>query len=406
MKTAYFVLTTVGVFSLIGCGGGGSGTTTPPPTSTLTITDYTPVVARGAYFFVQASSSAEEIEVRLDGILLPGLISQHIYVTGVGAIYQIPASFAPGAATLRVRAKGAGSDSDAKVMTITEPIFQDDALACGVFQEHKATGEVHMCMPLSTGVALADYDNDGDTDMFLGNLAFPGRLMRNDGDTDNDDLPNFVEVANSGLGNTVNISSASFVDFDNDGDKDLFIGRWGFNFLFKNMLMETGEPTFVSFTDLTGFFKVKNRAMGAAWGDFDNDGDLDLYITKHSYCALDPANIPMLSEDQLFRNDGESGFTDITFMLDPTGDLVKGLGFSADWVDFDLDGDQDLFVVNDLINERLSRPNLAFRNDGPDPANPGNWLFTDISTASGFAIHPDAVNKGLNAVGVADGDLK
>jgi hypothetical protein len=405
MKASYLVPTSVLILGLIGCGGGGSGSGTPAPTTSVTISNYTATVARGSYFFVQASLAPDQVEIRLDGVLLEGLNTELVYEEAVGAIYQIPESVTPGTAQLSVRAKNSSNASDTKTITITEPIFLDDAAACGVAQEHKAYGEAHMCMPLSTGVALADYDNDGDTDMFLGNLDNPGRLMRNDGDTDGDVLPNFVHVTDSGLGETKNISSASFVDYDNDGDQDLFIGRWGYNFLFKNMLMETGTATFKSVTDSAGFFKVKNRAMGLAWGDFDQDGDLDLYITKHTHCALDPENIPMLSEDQLYRNDGEAGFTDVTYMLDPTGDLVKGLGFSAVWVDFDLDGDQDLFVVNDFINNQVSRANLAFRNDGPDPENPGNWLFTDISVSSGFAIHPDVTNKGIDAMGVAVGDI-
>ena len=313
---------------------GGAGSTNPTPSPSVTFTNFTNVVARGANFFVEASSGPDEIEVRIDGILLQGLETNLIYAEAVGAIYQVPASITPGTATLSVRLKGASTDGDSETMTITEPIFLDEATACGIDQEHKATGEAHMCMPLSTGVALSDYDNDGDTDMYLGNLDVPGRLMRNEGDTDNDGLPNFVQVTDSGLGETKNISSINFVDYDNDGDKDLFIGRWGYNFMFKNTLMETGEVRFVSISDTAGFFKVKNRAMGSAWGDFDNDGDLDLYVTKHTHCALDPENIPMLSEDQLFRNNGNDTFEDVTKMLDPTGGLSQraGVRWPIGWI--------------------------------------------------------------------------
>jgi hypothetical protein len=152
-----------------------------------------------------------------------------------------------------VRSRGAAADSDAATVTIVAPTFVDVAEATGLLQVHDVTGHPTHCAWSSTGLAFGDLDNDGDSDFYVGNVGSPGRLLRNDGDADGDGLPTFVPVtAELGLAGVDNVSMASFMDYDNDGDRDLFVGRRGANVLLQNRLVETGAPGFLDVTAAAG----------------------------------------------------------------------------------------------------------------------------------------------------------
>jgi hypothetical protein len=274
----------------------------------------------------------------------------------------------------------------------SQTLFSDVAAQVGITQLHEK-GDA--CAPgTASGSAWADYDNDGDVDLFLTNDGGPNLLYRNEGDTDNDGLPNFVDVASQAGVALLDRSSHSavFIDIDNDGDQDLFVTRWGGNNLFRNDLIESGTATFADVTASCGIVSA-SRAVTTAWGDYDGDGDLDLYLPNYRYC---PGNDQ--SMDFLYRNNGDGTFTDVTSLLCPNGvgncPQLNGLAFSAGWVDYDNDADLDLYVVNDYITTHRW-PNVLWRNDGSDGA--GEWIFTDVSAASGAGV-------AINSMGLGVGD--
>jgi hypothetical protein len=250
-----------------------------------------------------------------------------------------------------------------------------------------------ICNPvIGSGSAWADYDNDGDIDLFVTNRGGANRLYRNDGDTSGDGLPDFVdEAASRGVDDPTGAGHGTvFVDYDNDGDQDLFVANWGANKLFQNQLQESGT---VSFTDVTATAGVADfgRTITASFADYDGDGYLDLYLTKHKQCGTNDN-----SRDTLYHSNGDGTFSDVTALLCSDGtsscQAVSGLGFSPRWFDFDNDNDLDLYLVNDDING-VYTPNVLWRNDGSDGA--GGWTFTDISAASGTDISLNGMGQGI-----------
>ena len=175
----------------------------------------------------------------------------------------------------------------------------------------------------------------------------------------------------------------AWADFDRDGDLDLFVGmRYSENRLYRN---EGGY--FVDVAPALGLSDLEDT-RAAAWGDYDGDGDLDLYV-GHSATAETP--------NRLYRNDDQV-FVDVAAGL---GVDLLGNTRQPSWIDYDGDGDLDLFVA------MRDQPNRLFRNDGPlgGATAPGPaWRFTDVTEASG-------VGDPRRTVGVAwfdydrDGDL-
>ncbi|HZY89028.1 MAG TPA: VCBS repeat-containing protein [Gemmataceae bacterium] len=199
------------------------------------------------------------------------------------------------------------------------------------------------------GVSAVDYDNDGWYDIFFCDGA-SSRLYRNNGDG------TFTDVtAKAGLPvDLPGVAVAIFADFNNDGHKDLFLGvGTGPNRLYRN----NGDGTFTDVTEGAGL--GGNWVAVAAAADFDNDGKVDLYIGRY----LDPRkNLPTTlfytrnSEgNTLLRNEGNFRFTDVTAKA---GVREGGLTLGIAWGDYNHDGHQDLFVANDFGR------NTLFRNNG------------------------------------------
>lgn len=232
-----------------------------------------------------------------------------------------------------------------------------------------------------TGAALADYDLDGDLDLYVCAYDFwqpgaeydaptpyydavngpPNLLFRNDG------YGGFDEVADSaGLGPTNDRFSfaAAWGDYDDDGDPDLYVANdFGRNNLYRN----NGDGTFDEVAAELGVEDL-GAGMSAAWGDYDGDGDLDLYTANmwssaglritgsEHFQSVAPEHQRALFRRQaqgnsLFRNDGERGFTDVS---DAARVRTGRWAWASDFIDLDSDGLLDLFVQNGYITgERL-----------------------------------------------------
>jgi hypothetical protein len=196
----------------------------------------------------------------------------------------------------------------------------------------------------------ADYDNDGDLDLLVVNGFFSKQknaMYRNDGNG------NFAKITSGAVVEDVEGSTGgSWGDYDNDGDLDLYICNSvdnAKNSLYKNK----GEGTFVKVTK--GLMVTElGHSVGSSWADYDNDGDLDLFVIN-----------VFAAKNQLYRNDGNDVFTKIT-----SGAIVTDYSFSfgCSWADYDNDGDQDVFVTNGGINSE--RFNFFYQNQ----TSTNNWL--------------------------------
>ncbi len=181
---------------------------------------------------------------------------------------------------------------------------------------------------ISAGVSWADMDNDGDLDIFVTSTGAPNQLYRNDGG----------DIAND-IGSSILSGGATWGDYDNDGLLDLFVANSGGknNFLYKNK----GNGVFEKITS-GEIVTDGGNSFGATWGDYDNDGYLDLFVSN-------------FDNNFLYRNHGDGSFEKIL-----EGDIVNDVDVSSgcSWADYDSDGYLDLFVCS------LGQKNCLYRNKG------------------------------------------
>ena len=257
------------------------------------------------------------------------------------------------------------------------PWFDDEAAARGLVFEHVSGAQGRYWTPeiMGGGVALADVDGDGVLDAYL---VQGGRLTRNE-DTHrnelylNDGRGHFTlasdagDAADSGYGMGVIAG-----DYDNDGDVDLYVTNWGRNVLLRN----DGSGRF---EDVTAAAGVGDPAWGtaAAFLDLDRDDDLDLFVVNYlnwspgsaqdcvrTYCGPTADDA---TADRLYRNNGDGTFTDVSESAGLNTAFGNGLGIAG--ADFNEDGRMDVFVANDgtpnqlWLNETLSDGDLRFRDE-------------------------------------------
>lgn len=194
-------------------------------------------------------------------------------------------------------------------------------------------GSIANEVTFSACATWADYDNDGDPDLFVTSESVgPNRLYRNDG------KGSFVKITQGPLVTEGGASrGCAWGDYDNDGDLDLFVANVGKNYLYRNL----GNGTFEKIS--TGPI-VRDTAFCVAccWGDYDNDGFLDLFVANFNR-----------EGNFLYHNNGDGTFTKVT-----EGSVVedKGRSRGCAWGDYDNDGFLDLFVTNDT-----GEPNFLYR---------------------------------------------
>ena len=227
-------------------------------------------------------------------------------------------------------------------------LFRNDG--DGTFSEIAASAGV-ADEDYSPGGSWVDHDNDGDLDLHVVSgyqVSGPrtaDRLYRNEGDG------TFVDVAPAaGIDDSDQGASAVWGDYDDDGDLDCYLVKGGgdldpVNKLFQN----AGNGTFSNAANAAGVDDGSNSRT-AVWGDYDNDGDLDLYLTT--------LPVPYAAENRLYRNEGDGTFLDVA---PQAGVDVTGYSNIAAWVDYDNDTDLDLFIAMENIT-----PDRLYQNQGDE----------------------------------------
>ena len=250
------------------------------------------------------------------------------------------------------------------------------------------------------GCAVADYDNDGDQDLYVTNFG-ANLLYRNNSDG------TFTDVTDhAGVGDSRWSLGCAFADYDNDGFVDLYVANYiDFDFethtdctqkgvatycppesfegspdtLYRN----NGDGTFTDVTTTTGIYNADGKGMGVVFGDYDNDGNVDCYVGNDA------------GENFLYQNKGDGTFTNVGWMAgveaDENGNVQGTMG--VDFGDYDNDGLLDLVAVN-----YQQQPNALYHNDN------GNF-FTDVSFVAGMAESLPYVGWGADFFDVDnDGD--
>ncbi len=230
------------------------------------------------------------------------------------------------------------------------------------------------------GAAWGDFDQDGDLDLFAcHHITVPPAgdsvLYQNNGNG------TFTELFRMGqlLGSAARRNNASgknddhsavWGDYDNDGDLDLFISRG--NSQADSLMRNEGQGVFIDVAEAAGVADPGGRGRTATWVDVDNDGHLDLFVANNH------------SPNRLFHNQGDGTFTDITARAGLQG--TQSERKAAVWADYDRDGFMDLFTTESRDpRERESDPpvNRLYRNNG-------DLIFTEVTTAAGLS------NEGLS----------
>ena len=223
------------------------------------------------------------------------------------------------------------------------------------------------------GIAWADFDNDGDPDLYIANASGLNVLFQRQDYGTFDDVTGQMHVP-GGPGSSY---GAAWGDYDNDGWFDLYVAQQGTNRLYRNL-------NGADFADATADAGVggSHWSLGCAWGDYDNDGDLDLHVANATIAGYDPGDV-------LYRNEGGDpiAFSDVTAVTGMTNTLdARG----SAWGDYDGDGDLDLYVVN----QGAGQPNRLFRNGG----SASHWLqivpIGYISNRAGIGVRVVATSDG------------
>ena len=284
--------------------------------------------------------------------------------------------------------------------------FTDQTQAAGIHFKHTngASKQKYLPETMGAGGLFFDYNNDGHLDIYLvnsGTLSSDAQATRNMNHSDllyrNNGDGTFTDAtAEAGLQQNYGYGIGCLAaDYDNDGDADLYLTNFGKNQLFRN----NGDGTF---TDITSHAGVGDRSwsVSASFGDFNLDGYLDLYVANYLDYQLETAHACFLegvhiycgpheypgARDTLYRNNGDGTFTDVTARA-KLHNAGKGLG--ALFTDYNNDSYPDIFVANDAV------PDFLYRNNG-------DGTFTDVAITTGVAYNSEG--RATASMGIATGD--
>src|SRR3984957_19334131 len=310
------------------------------------------------------------------------------------------------------RDSGSDQKSQPARNPVVAPLFVDVTRAAGI-DFHLTCGSLEKLYIVETmcgGAAAFDYDNDGWMDILLidgstladyrAGKCHPPRLFHNNHDG------TFADVsAKSGLNFCGWGYGVAIGDFDNDGWEDVYITGFKGSALYRN----NHDGTFTDVTAKAGVANADRWGTSAAFGDYDNDGKLDLYVAN--YVDLDVNNLPKFGDgafcqyrgipvncgprglkgarDRLFHNNGDGTFTDVTEKLGIDPQSYYGLGVM--WLDYDKDGCLDLYVAND------SSPSLLYHNNC-------RGGFTEVGAEAGVAYSLDGREQAGMGIDAADYD--
>ncbi len=309
-------------------------------------------------------------------------------------------------------AVGAIEDRAAAGADMPNVRFVDVTADAGIDFVHTsgATGEKLLPETMGAGVAFFDYDGDDDRDLlFVNSSRWPGdggppvtqRLYANDGSGRFSDV-----TAAAGLDVSFYGMGVAAADYDNDGDTDLF-----FTTLEENRLYRNDGGRFVDVTAQAGVSGERDRwSASAGFFDYDNDGDLDLFVCNYvvwSKAIDEELNFTLNGRDRaygpptnyagtyayLYRNDGDGTFTDVSesagIRIDnPSNGQPMGKALAVSFADVDRDGFLDIFVANDTVQ------NFLFHNRG-------DGTFEELGSAAGFGY--DGSGAATGAMGVDTG---
>jgi hypothetical protein len=339
------------------------------------------------------------------------LVFRTALITGLAALAAAaflvfrpaPAQYVPGE-----RMEGLTEDLARAIPANYVPVrFSEVAAEAGIdFWHFHGQRTSQLPEDMGSGAAWGDYDGDGDQDLYIANEAGPltlseaevaaspahNALYRNEGQGRFAEVSQRVRVDFRGWAQGV-----AWGDYDGDGHLDLVATNYGENLLYHN----EGQGAFAEVGKQAGIGGTKGFWSGASWGDYDRDGDLDLYVCGYvqyhydpglarqqtkQYNALIPATLNPSTfapeRNLLYRNEGKGAFAEVAVALGV--DNPSGRSLSAAWADFDEDGWLDLYVANDVSDNALYR-------------NKGKGAFEDIS-------HPAWVADYRGAMGLAVGD--
>lgn len=285
-------------------------------------------------------------------------------------------------------------------------VLSDVTKETGIGFKHTdgSSGRRYIMETVSAGLALFDYDGDGNIDIYFLNgaplkgtmsgAAPKNALYRNEGGWKFTDVTERAGVGDTGYGLGVAVG-----DYDNDGDLDIYLNNYGPNVLYRN----NGDGGFTDMTKEAGVGNGFQVGAGACFLDMDKDGDLDLYVSNYLEFSYDKhvstatVGFPVYANprfyrpvpDTLFRNNGDGTFGDVS--------KESGVGEHAGWGmgivcgDYDNDGDTDVFIGNDVAE------NFLLQNDG-------TGKFEEVALMAGLAYDMHGDEQGSMGVDCGDYD--
>jgi len=348
--------------------------------------------------------------------LVPQLPSLRVQVAGVTFLLIVFTGLISAQSTLRGPTDPATKIPPARIekksatkATEPVPVFHDIATQSGLTASHISSQEKYYVIEsMSGGIGLFDCDNDGKLDIVMVNGSTVDRykqggdplvtLWHQDADLKFTDITEKAGLTRKGWGMGVAVA-----DFDNDGNLDLFVTGYGGNALYRNK----GNCTFEDVTDKAGV-RGGGFSTGAAWADYDRDGNVDLFVSR--YVHVDINNLPAFGStkfcqfkgapvqcgpwgmegetDLLYHNRGDGTFEEVSKKAG-VDDPEKYYGLGVTWGDYDNDGWPDLFVADDAT------PNHLYHNNR-------DGTFTDEAMVGGIALNSEG--QALGSMGVTWGD--